>query len=275
MLLLVVCGALLFAQDGKRSKESNPGPAVPKSDEKDPTQHASTSRGPIDILTDTRGVDFDPYLARVLHSVREHWYRVIPESAREPTMKGGTVVVEFRILKDGTVQDLQYVASSGDGALDGAALAGIASSTPFLPLPREFACQYLALRFHFYYNPKPGDVTDRHPADRQLLPCVTSSIQMVGEVRITVSPSLAEVPSGSQWQFSATITGGTKAPVNWMVSGPGCAASACGSISADGLYTAPTSIPNPPTVTVTAASTGNTSEAGSAAITIVRATPPH
>jgi len=34
------------------------------------------------ILSDTRGVDFGPYLARVVYIVRRNWYAVIPESAR-------------------------------------------------------------------------------------------------------------------------------------------------------------------------------------------------
>src|SRR5205814_2003209 len=29
--------------------------------------------GPLDIISDTRGVDFGPYLSRVLHDVRENW----------------------------------------------------------------------------------------------------------------------------------------------------------------------------------------------------------
>ena len=37
--------------------------------------------GPMEILTDTMGVDFGPYLNRVLHDVRESWYQLIPESA--------------------------------------------------------------------------------------------------------------------------------------------------------------------------------------------------
>ena len=45
--------------------------------------------GPMDVLSDTMGVDFGPYLARVLHDVRENWYRIIPESARAPLMKKG------------------------------------------------------------------------------------------------------------------------------------------------------------------------------------------
>src|SRR5216684_1588633 len=114
--------------------------------------------GPMDVLSDTMGVDFGPYLARVLHDVRENWYRIIPESARAPLMKKGKVSIEFAILKNGQVAGLQIVGTSGDVALDRAAYGGITASKPFPPLPTEFGGQYLALRFHFYYNPDKNDM---------------------------------------------------------------------------------------------------------------------
>jgi len=114
--------------------------------------------GPMDVLSDTMGVDFGPYLARVLHDVRENWYRIIPESARAPLMKKGKVSIEFAILKNGQVAGLQIVGTSGDVALDRAAYGGITASKPFPPLPSEFSGQYLALRFHFYYNPERSEI---------------------------------------------------------------------------------------------------------------------
>jgi TonB family protein len=114
--------------------------------------------GPLDVLSDTMGVDFGPYLARVLHDVKMNWYNLIPEAARAPLMKKGKVSIEFAILKDGRVASLQYVSSSGDVALDRAAYGGITASDPFPPLPSQFGGQYLALRFHFYYNPDKADL---------------------------------------------------------------------------------------------------------------------
>jgi len=67
---------------------------------------------------------------------------------------------------------------------------------------------------------------------------------------VIVSPESAHLALGAKQQFVATVPGGTKAAVNWSVGGSGCAASVCGSISADGLYTAPLAVPNPATVTV-------------------------
>jgi TonB family protein len=114
--------------------------------------------GPLDVLSDTMGVDFGPYLARVLHDVRENWYNLIPEAARAPLMKKGKVSIGFAILKDGKVAGLTLAGSSGDVALDRAAWGGITASNPFPPLPTEFGGQYLALRFHFFYNPDKTDL---------------------------------------------------------------------------------------------------------------------
>ena len=106
--------------------------------------------GGLEVLSDTMGVDFGPYLQRVLHEVRQNWYNAIPESAQ---MKHGNLIIEFAILKDGTVAGMKLVATSGDIPLDRAAWAGITGSDPFPALPSEFGGQYLALRFRFYYNP--------------------------------------------------------------------------------------------------------------------------
>jgi TonB family protein len=111
--------------------------------------------GALDILSDTQGVDFGPYLQRVLEEVRDNWYRLIPESAE---MKKGKLAIEFAITRDGNIADMRLIATSNDSALDRAAWGGITTSNPFPPLPNEFTGPYLALRFRFYYNPDKSDL---------------------------------------------------------------------------------------------------------------------
>jgi TonB family protein len=111
--------------------------------------------GNLEILSDTQGVDFAPYLQRVLQEVREHWYELIPESAE---MKKGKLALDFAIMKDGHVQGLTLRQSSGDVALDRPAWGSITGSDPFPPLPSEFGGPYLELRFRFYYNPDKADL---------------------------------------------------------------------------------------------------------------------
>ena len=114
--------------------------------------------GNLDVLSDTMGVDFGPYLQQVLYRVRTNWYNLIPESAKAPIMKKGKLSIEFAILKNGGIGGMRLAATSGDVALDRGAWGGITSSAPFPPLPSEFAGQYLSLRFNFYYNPDQADL---------------------------------------------------------------------------------------------------------------------
>jgi TonB family protein len=118
----------------------------------------TAAMGPLEVLSDTMGVDFGPYLQRVLHDVRQNWYNLIPESAQAPIMKKGKVTIEFAILKDGKVAGMKLISTSGDVALDRGAWGGITASNPFPPLPSEFGGQYLGLRFAFYYNPDKADL---------------------------------------------------------------------------------------------------------------------
>jgi TonB family protein len=111
--------------------------------------------GNLEVLSDTQGIDFGPYLQRILQEVRENWYRAIPESAE---MKKGKLQIEFAITKDGRVAEMRLTYPSGDVALDRAAWAGISASNPFPPLPTDFTGPYLALRFRFYYNPDKADL---------------------------------------------------------------------------------------------------------------------
>jgi TonB family protein len=110
----------------------------------------------LDVLSDTMGVDFGPYLARVKHDVQINWYDLVPESARSPLFKQGKVAIQFAILKDGRVSAMQLAGSSNDVALDRAAWGGINGSNPFPPLPSDFKGEYLLLRFTFFYNPPNG-----------------------------------------------------------------------------------------------------------------------
>jgi TonB family protein len=123
-------------------------------------QNART-QSDLEITTDTQGVDFGPYLQRVLHDVKQNWYNIIPESAMAPLLKKGKVTIDFAITKNGQVAGLRYLYGSGDVALDRAAYGGITASNPFPPLPGEFTGQYLGLRFTFIYNP------DKNEADLQ------------------------------------------------------------------------------------------------------------
>ena len=121
-----------------------------------PDEHPGMQSG-VEVLSDTMGVDFGPYLRQVIQATQNSWDILIPESARAPLLKKGKVAIQFIIAPDGTVQKMQLVGPSGDVSLDKAAWGGILGASPFPPLPKEFKGPYLALRFYFLYNERPGE----------------------------------------------------------------------------------------------------------------------
>ncbi len=230
----------------------------------DSSSKQDKERRVVDLLSDTRGFDLKPYLNRLVGLVRTNWFRLIPESAQA---RKGRVVVRFRVMRDGYITNVRFDTNSGDETLDHSAYGAILASNPLRPFPSGFGCEFIDLRFRFYYNPDPGTVAEKNAND-QVVPCVTSKIQFVRTLGVTVSPSPARVAVGSQQQFHATIASAEDSTVIWSV---GCEGSACGTISPDGLYTAPDKIPNPATISVTATLKNAPTESASSSVTIVRA----
>ena len=91
--------------------------------------------GGLEMLTPTEGVDFNGYLARVVASVKQNWYSIMPESVYLGDK--GRVVWQFRIMRDGSVpgQEPALMSTSGKDPLDRAASSAIRASSPFEPLP--------------------------------------------------------------------------------------------------------------------------------------------
>ena len=148
-----------IAEAARNSARSGYGSAAPSGDYGlGRTPSGGKIRSDMDVLSDTMGVDFGPYLSRVVQAVRMNWYTLIPEAAQPPLLKKGKVSIEFAILKDGRVAGMRIADASGDVSLDRAAWGGITASNPFAPLPGEFRGPYLALRFHFFYNPDKKDL---------------------------------------------------------------------------------------------------------------------
>ncbi|MCA9759418.1 MAG: hypothetical protein KDA27_26730 [Candidatus Eisenbacteria bacterium] len=83
-------------------------------------------------------------------------------------------------------------------------------------------------------------------------------------ISVSVSPASVTLETGQSQSFAATVTGTTNADVTWQVLG----GATNGSIDAAGTYTAPTSVPNPATVTVRATSVADPSKSSSASVTV-------
>jgi uncharacterized protein (TIGR03437 family) len=101
-------------------------------------------------------------------------------------------------------------------------------------------------------------------ADKQVT--ATFSPASVG---ISLSPAAATVRAASTQQFTATVTGSANTAVTWSVNQIAGGNADAGTISATGLYTAPTSVPANNTVTVRAVSVADATNAASGTVMIV------
>jgi TonB family protein len=109
--------------------------------------------GRLEILSDTMGVDFGPYMKRLKFTVEEHLDPWLTESFFPPIRRKGVVVIEFSITKDGRVMGMKLISGSGDVSLDRAAWGSITNAIPLPNLPKDFPGDYFTIRGHFYFNP--------------------------------------------------------------------------------------------------------------------------
>jgi len=221
-------------------------------------------RGPVDVLSDTGGSDVHSYLATILPMIQLHWYGRIPERAK---MTPGKVRVAFRIARDGKISDVRYLLMSGDHDLDEAAFRGVVDSNPLPALASDYRCDGLTLAIRFYYNMRIDPAEHNTPG--KMIPCVKSKITLVGSVGLAISPANANVETGAAQKFLATVTGLEGATVNWALTDPDCAGGACGNISPEGLYTAPSRLPGHAQVTVQATVASEPDVAATANVTVV------
>jgi hypothetical protein len=85
---------------------------------------------------------------------------------------------------------------------------------------------------------------------------------------VTIAPLDTATPAGTSVQFAASVSGAADTAVTWLVNGVAGGNSTLGMISSSGLYQAPTTLPSPPTVVVTATSQVDTSQSASATVEV-------
>lgn len=87
-------------------------------------------------------------------------------------------------------------------------------------------------------------------------------------ITVSVKPTSATVQPGSSLVFTATVTNATNTAVNWQVNNIPGGSAKLGTISFSGVYIAPSTEPNPPTVNVQAVSQADPTKAAKALVTI-------
>ena len=96
----------------------------------------------------------------------------------------------------------------------------------------------------------------------------TVTVSPPSSAQVSITPTNANVVEGTSQQFSAAVQNGPQAVI-WEVNNVDGGNSTFGTVSSSGFYTAPSRIPNPSVVTLTALLATNSSISGSTSITIV------
>lgn len=113
-------------------------------------------------------------------------------------------------------------------------------------------------------NPRTVTVTATSVAD--IGKSASAAVTVTSSIQVTISPSgFIGVDVSTTQQFTATVSNDPgNLGVAWTLSGSGCSGTTCGTISPDGAYTAPSSVPPGVTVTVTATSVADYGKGASA-----------
>ena len=133
------------SSNGADNAPSNPGMAM----------HPGAGGG-VQVLSDTQGVDFNPWLRRWYFETEHTWDPLIPDEVNPPILKQGQCMIRFKVLPNGRIMEgsMALEGRSGDTALDRAAWGALTGSN-YPPLPHEFHGPYLELRAVFMYNMRP------------------------------------------------------------------------------------------------------------------------
>ena len=104
-----------------------------------------------DIQFDSKGVEFGPWLRRFVAEVKRNWY--IPQSAMALS---GKVVIQFFVLRNGTITDLKVVGPSSIEAYNVSAFNALKRSNPTQPLPPEYPDDRAFFTVTFHYEIRDG-----------------------------------------------------------------------------------------------------------------------
>ncbi|MBI5440241.1 MAG: TonB C-terminal domain-containing protein [Deltaproteobacteria bacterium] len=108
--------------------------------------------GPLSF--DTKGYEWGPYAAEMIRRIKRNWE--IPKLAHYG-MKG-RLVVRFFLMKDGRVEGLRLLVSSGVPPFDNASMQAIRNSSPFRALPPDFPNPREGVTITFLYNIRPEEL---------------------------------------------------------------------------------------------------------------------
>jgi len=105
-----------------------------------------------DILSDTQGVDFGPYMRQALSMIRRSWVSSLSNEVAQAKNSQTETVIRFAVSRDGTVSGMELVESAHQIEVDRAAWGSITGVGQLPSLPAGFNGPSLILRINFRVN---------------------------------------------------------------------------------------------------------------------------
>ena len=198
--------------------------------------------GKVEIVTDPDGANLRSYLSSIILEAGKCWSKATADKTRAPLLKKGQVAIQFSIGKNLRIGATEIASSSGDDVLDRDARDCVSPLSTDKPLPAELNGNDLIVRMQLLYN-------------------------MGG---VSLNPVHPQIAAGSREQFYIETAGILSKAADWSVTGIGCTDAACGTISTEGLYTAPDVLPKPPFVRVKGTLAGANPIPASAVVTLTQ-----
>ncbi|MFI5056553.1 MAG: hypothetical protein ACHQLQ_00055 [Candidatus Acidiferrales bacterium] len=119
--------------------------------------------------------------------------------------------------------------------------------------------------------PLPNPVTVQATSAADTTKSAPAQITVINHVLVSVQPGNVTLAPLAVQGFTATVLGTNNQNVVWQIQGAACVnAGVCGSVNANGTYTAPGAAPSPNTLQVVAISSEDPSQAGTADVSIAR-----
>jgi hypothetical protein len=117
--------------------------------------------------------------------------------------------------------------------------------------------------------PQPNPVSVLATSAADITKTASAQITVINHVLVSVQPQSITLAPLAVQGFTAAVLGTNNQSVIWQIQGTACAnAGVCGSIDANGNYTAPGSAPAPDALQVVAISSDDTTQSGAANVTI-------
>lgn len=117
--------------------------------------------------------------------------------------------------------------------------------------------------------PSPNPVSAAAVSAADSTKSASAQITVINHVLVSVQPGSVTLAPLAVQGFTASMLGTSNQNVVWQVQGTACStAGICGTINANGTYTAPSSAPTPHAIQVVAISSDDTSQSGIANVTV-------